>query len=83
MTRIDRANQRVSEANARLAGGDYSPAAMLAMAEASAEQRCAYAAPRAVCVATGRNETDACERNTVGCCIDHTASDPGSECETW
>lgn len=30
-----------------------------------------------------RDEAGACERNTVGCCIDHTASGPESECETW
>lgn len=45
-------------------------------------------------VAEGREETEPCERGTVGCCIDHTAEmkdregfrDPArrdSSCETW
>jgi len=38
-------------------------------------------------IATDRDETDACEAGTPGCCIDHTAErDAGTDrdsCETW
>lgn len=31
--------------------------------------------------ALDRDERDACERSTVGCCINHSECD--NECETW
>lgn len=40
---------------------------------------CRTPAPRIV--AEDRDESDACQRSTPGCCIDHSA-DAGS-CETW
>jgi hypothetical protein len=35
-------------------------------------------------VAWDRAETDACQRGTVGCCIDHKNNDwPETECDVW
>jgi hypothetical protein len=33
-------------------------------------------------VAWARDESDPCQRGTVGCCIDHTHP-TASDCETW
>lgn len=33
-------------------------------------------------VASSRSEREACERGTVGCCVDHTR-DAIDSCETW
>ena len=35
--------------------------------------------------ARGRDETEPCERGTVGCCVEHAApgTPPPNGCETW
>jgi hypothetical protein len=34
-------------------------------------------------VAWDREETDACEKGTPGCCIRHASDKPETDCETW
>jgi hypothetical protein len=34
-------------------------------------------------VAWDRKETDPCQRNTVGCSVDHEADGGDTGCETW
>jgi hypothetical protein len=34
-------------------------------------------------VAWDREETDPCERGTVGCSVKHPATGPEVDCETW
>jgi hypothetical protein len=39
--------------------------------------------PAPTATAWGRAEDEPCERGTVGCSVDHTASGHDSHCETW
>lgn len=42
----------------------------------------AYCYPQGFVLATDRDESDACEAGTPGCCVDHTLS-VAHNCETW
>jgi hypothetical protein len=33
--------------------------------------------------ATDRAETDSCQKGTPGCAVDHPATGPETDCETW
>jgi hypothetical protein len=33
-------------------------------------------------IAQGREETEACQKGTAGCCVDHD-KDPDDSCECW
>ena len=39
--------------------------------------------PQFVVTAWGREETDPCERGTVGCSVRHPSTGPETACETW
>lgn len=30
-----------------------------------------------------REESEPCQAGTIGCCIDHAESAPGTDCEAW
>ena len=39
--------------------------------------------PMTTTYATDRSENEPCERGTVGCSVNHTATGLDSQCETW
>ena len=45
------------------------------------ESRCELSSK--IVIAHRRSSDDACERLTIGCCVDHSASGIDSKCETW
>lgn len=52
------------------------------LAERRARERASFEALRDL-TADDRDETDPCERGTVGCSVRHPFSGPETDCETW